>query len=97
MKLCQPDWGPSSHSLAFTAELLATRQLVHFLFNAYWESLEFELPPEGADRGRGWRRWIDTALTSGHDIVTWQDAPTVPGPVYRAESRSVVVFFADLR
>ena len=26
-----------------------------------------------------WRRWIDTALDSPHDIVPWQEAPAVPG------------------
>jgi glycogen operon protein len=97
VKLGQPDWGPASHSLAFTVELAATRQLVHILFNAYWEPLEFELPPEGARRGGGWRRWIDTALPSPDDIATWQSAPAVSRPVYRAEDRSVVVFFAELR
>jgi glycogen operon protein len=97
VKLGQPDWSPASRSLAFTVELAATRQLVHILFNAYWEPLEFELPPEGAGRGGGWRRWIDTALDSPDDIVAWPDAPTVVGSVYRAEARSVVVLFAELR
>jgi isoamylase len=96
VRLGQPDWGPSSHSLAFTVELEATRQLVHVLFNAYWEPLEFELPPEGWSRAGGWRRWIDTALDSPNDIVAWQTALTVSERAYRAEARSVVVFFADL-
>src|SRR2546423_3155651 len=39
VKLHQPDWNPSSHSLAFTAELKADRVLTHFIFNAYWEPL----------------------------------------------------------
>jgi isoamylase len=97
VKLNQPDWGTTSRSLAFTVELPATRQLVHVLFNAYWEPLEFELPPEAAGRGGGWRRWIDTALDSPGDIVAWPDAPAVPEPIYRAEARSVVVLFAELR
>jgi glycogen operon protein len=96
VRLGEPDWGPSSHSLAFAVELEATRQLVHVLFNAYWEPLEFELPPEGWSRAGGWRRWIDTAQESPNDIVAWQTAPTVSERAYRAEARSVVVFFADL-
>jgi isoamylase len=42
-KLHQPDWNPQSHSLAFT--LAQPRFQVHVIFNAYWEALEFELPP----------------------------------------------------
>ncbi len=66
------------------------------ILNAYWEPLEFELPPV-ADGGRHpWRRWVDTFLDSPHDIVEWEQAPSVPGHTYRAEPRSVVVPFADL-
>ena len=96
VKLGQPDWGPSSHSLAITVELEATRQLVHLIFNAYWEPLEFELPSQPSRRTGAWRRWIDTALPSPNDIVASDTAPTVSGPVYRAEDRSVVVLVAEV-
>ena len=43
--------------------------------------------------GNLWRRWIDTALDSPHDIVPWQTAPTVTENTYRIESRSVVMLF----
>jgi glycogen operon protein len=95
VRLEQPDWGTSSHSLAFGVELAPERLLVHFIFNAYWEPLPFELPP--AAHGRGpWRRWIDTALDSPQDIVPWETAPPVQAARYRAEARSVVVLFAVL-
>jgi glycogen operon protein len=96
VRLHQPDWSAISHSLAFTLELKRDRVLAHFLFNAYWEPLAFELPPlagSGLDR---WRRWIDTALDSPHDIVRWEAASPIPGSVYRAEARSVVVLVAEL-
>ncbi len=93
-KLGQPDWRDCSHSIAFTLELRQERLLVHLIFNAYWEPLDFELPPVG--QGPRWRRWIDTFLDSPHDIVPWQTSPPVPGPTYRAQARSVVVLFADL-
>jgi glycogen operon protein len=66
----------------------------HFILNAYWEPLSFELPTleSGA-----WRRWIDTALDSPDDIVPWKMAPTIPGNSYRAEPRSVVLLFAPGR
>jgi glycogen operon protein len=96
VRLHQPDWSPSSHSLALTAELKDERRQAHFIFNAYWEPLEFELPPLDEGGGHAWRRWIDTALDCPHDIVPWETAPAIAGPRYRAEARSVVVLFADL-
>jgi isoamylase len=96
VELERPDWRLSSHSIAFTAQLTRERVSVHALINAYWEALEFELPPV-SDRGRGpWRRWIDTFRDSPHDIIDWEHAPLVPGRTYRAEPRSVVVLFAGL-
>ena len=92
VKLNQPDWSASSHSLAFSAELRKEGLLFHLILNAYWEPLEFELPLDGEGR-KPWRRWIDTALDSPHDIVPWQEAIPVSGRTYRAEARSVVVLF----
>ena len=96
VRLGRPDWSGSSHSLALTVELRAARRLGHLMFNAYWEPLEFELPPVAAHRADPWRRWIDTALESPSDIVPWETAPSTPGDTYRVEARSVVVLLADL-
>jgi isoamylase len=97
VRLHQPDWRDCSHSLALTAELRKERLLVHLILNAYWEPLDFELPPVEHGNKNPWCRWIDTALESPHDIVEWQTAPSIPGSAYRAEARSVVVLFARLR
>ena len=91
VRLHQPDWGHGSHSVAFTTRLPSGRMLVHVILNAYWDPLEFELPPVA---GGPWRRWIDTFLDSPHDIEEWERAPVVSGDRYRAEPRSVVVLFA---
>jgi isoamylase len=96
VKLGQPDWSPSSHSLAFTAEIRKEKLLFHLILNAYWEPLDFELPPVGNGDGNPWRRWIDTALDSPQDIVEWQRSPSITGSIYRAEPRSVVVLFRAL-
>jgi len=96
VKLGQPDWGDSSHSLAFSAEAGSRKVLLHLILNAYWEPLEFELPRVGDDDGNLWHRWIDTTLDSPNDIVEWETAPTVPGRTYRAGPRSVAVLFARL-
>jgi glycogen operon protein len=90
VKLGQPDWGEDSHSIAFTAGLAKEQMLVHVILNAYWEPLEFEVPPASGP----WRRWIDTALPSPDDITEWKKAPPAPGRTYRAGPRSVVVLFA---
>jgi isoamylase len=95
VKLGQPDWSPQSHSLAITAEVPGGKMVLHTIFNAYWEPLEFELPPVDAGHDR-WHQWIDTTLDSPQDIVEWQTAPTVPGRTYRAGPHSVVVLFASL-
>jgi len=92
VKLNQPDWGDDSHSFAFSAELPKENLLFHLIANAYWEPLDFELPPVNECQ---WRRWIDTSLDSPQDIVAWQSAQPVSGCNYLAGSRSVVVLYAN--
>jgi glycogen operon protein len=93
-KLNQPDWNDHSHSVALSAKLEKEGLYIHFIFNAYWEPLDFELPPVGNRDERRWCRWIDTSLDSPQDIVEWQTAPTVPGGTYKAGPRSVTVLWA---
>jgi len=96
VELDAPDWGSDSHSLAATTRLLGDRLLLHAMVNAYWEPLEFHLPGPGADH-TAWRRCIDTALASPHDISPWNEAPTASDATYRVEARSVVVLVAGPR
>ena len=88
VKIGQPDWSLHSHSLALEAELPREGLRIYLILNAYWEPLEFELPPAG---DRCWRRWIDTALAPPEDIVPWDTAPPLSGHTYLAAARSVVV------
>src|SRR5262245_11275414 len=96
VKLNQPDWSPSSHSLAVTIEPPHEDRLFHFIFNAYWSPLEFELPRLDHNYGPVWHRWIDTSLDSPNEIVSWDSAPAITSATYGAEARSTVVLFADL-
>jgi isoamylase len=89
VKLGQPDWRFDSHSVAYSTARRDGTLLFYAIFNAYWEALEFELPP--ATPQAPWRRWIDTSLDSPQDIVEWKSAPFVTTPTYQAESRSVVI------
>jgi isoamylase len=90
VRLNSPDWGATSHSLAF--------ELVHaddpdthlyVAFNAYWEPLEFELP--AAPATRRWAMAADTAAPAPDDV------PPVPRPLpdgtdsFTVGARSVAV------
>lgn len=96
VKLAHPDWSDHSHSVAFSAEVPKEGIVFYMIFNAYWESLDFELPQVGIAETDPWHRWIDTSLESPHDIVEWQNAPSVSGNTYRAGPRSVVIMWARL-
>jgi glycogen operon protein len=95
VKLDRPDWSDESHSLALTANTIGGGFLFHVMINAYWEPLEFELPPCAAGMHQGWRRAIDTALESPDDINQSPDeAPAVPDATYLVQCRSMVLLFA---
>jgi glycogen operon protein len=96
VKLNQPDWSDHSHSVALSSELPREGLLVHFIFNAYWEPLDFTLPRIGTEKGRSWRRWIDTFREAPDDIVAWQDAPPISECTYRAGPRAVIVLWSKL-
>jgi len=95
VKLGQPDWGSDSHSVAYS--VLCPNENLHFylILNAYWDSLEFELPPV-AGPASPWRRWIDTTLCSPDDIVDWPVAPSIASCTYTAGPRSIVALFARI-
>ena len=94
VKLNQPDWSAWSHSVAFGAELPGQGLRLYLILNAYWEPLDFELPPTVGVNA--WRRWIDTALDPPDEIMEWQMAPPVADRSYHAGPRSVAVLFAEL-
>ena len=94
VKLNTPDWGHESHTLAATARLLGDGLVLHVMNNAYWEQLDFEVPPLGAAH-EPWRRMVDTFRDSPDDICSWAGAPTVQGSTYPVQPRSVVILAAQ--
>jgi glycogen operon protein len=94
VKLFCPDWSDESHSLALTVITPDGRFLIYVIANAYWGSLQFELPP-AAGVHQGWHRLIDTSLDSPQDICDMDDAPSIAGAGYRVQPRSVVVLWAS--
>ena len=92
VRLGHPDWSDRSHSLAFTMRSLGQRFLIHGMLNAYWQPLEFELPPVAAGNHQRWRRCMDTALAVGDDICTWDTAPPIESDTYTVQPRSIALF-----
>ena len=64
-----PDWGTHSHALAMSAISLDVKVAIYVIFNAYWAPLTFNLPLPPQDIDGNWRRILDTALPSPHDII----------------------------
>jgi glycogen operon protein len=91
VRLGSPDWADDSHSVALTLRLGRGRLpfWLHVMFNAYWEALDFDLPPVPTTAIGGWQQWIDTARESPEDIMDAATAPPVPGTKYRVAPRSV--------
>jgi glycogen operon protein len=92
VELDWPDWSYHSHSLAFS--LQGRRGRFHLMLNAYWQPLEFELPPPPADPAGTWQRVIDTYLESPQDFCPRAEAPVVETSTYEVQSRSVVLLIA---
>ncbi len=84
----QPDLGPDSRSLALT--IVGADVAIHLILNAFWESLDFELPPAD-DELEPWRRFVDTSLAPPDDVVEADAQAPLAGSTYLAGPRSVVV------
>ena len=77
-----PDWGDTSHSLAFELTLASNPGAhLYVALNAFWEPLEFELPPLAA--GLGWALAADSSAPAPDDVPVPHDAwPTTPGATW---------------
>ena len=89
MHLYQPDWGDNSHTLALEFSHPESTRHLHVIFNAFWEPLNFELPP--LEPGDEWLMAINTALPGPEDF------PDVPQKLqggqnwYTVQPRSAVI------
>jgi glycogen operon protein len=59
------------------------------MLNAYWESLNFQLPPLG--QGEKWHRVIDTAGQLSEAACDLDAEAAVESETYRVQARSAVV------
>ncbi len=87
--LGQPDWGEDSHFLAFSLCHPSSSEHLHVILNAYWEPLNFELPP--LEPGNYWHRILDTALPAPDDYADLETAVKIEGDSYLVTARSSVV------
>ncbi len=84
-----PGWNdPDARVLAFTLAGFGADPDIHVMINMYWEELTFDLPTIADHQ---WRRSVDTALPSPHDIADFGQEVAVGGDSYRVAGRSVVV------
>lgn len=89
VRLGQPDWTTTSHTLAFSLQHRSAGEHLHVIFNSHWQDLEFELPP--AESGMNWHRVADTAMNTPDDICSIGDAPVVSSNKYCARAHSAVI------
>jgi glycogen operon protein len=94
VRLNRPDWSDDSHSIALYVEIRRAKLLFYLILNAYWEPLDFELPPAASGSRGTWHRWIDTTFNTPEDIVEWGNALPVSAETYRVGARSLAVLFA---
>jgi glycogen operon protein len=87
VKLYTPDLSDDSHTIAATAYVRQTAAF-HVMMNAYWEPLQFDLPPETPE-GK-WFRIVDTSQPSPLDLRVDADE-IVAGPTYVLRPRSIVL------
>ena len=93
-ELNHPDWGASSHSLAFSVHGLYDNLMIHVIFNSYWDALTFALPAVPPELGGQWRTVVDTARGLPESLPRLRNLPPVDTLNYHMEARSVVVLVA---
>ncbi|NOY57797.1 MAG: glycogen debranching protein GlgX [Calditrichaeota bacterium] len=91
-RLCRPDWGNDSHSLAFSLKHEESGDYIHIIQNAYWKKLVFELPPLPSTQA--WFLIVDTSKKSPEDFCAVGSTSSLGTNSYSAGPRSVVMLFA---
>ncbi|MGR8931985.1 MAG: glycogen debranching protein GlgX [Gammaproteobacteria bacterium] len=94
IKLNHPDWGWDSRSLAILLAKPRQPYIIYFIFNSFWEALEFDLPDHYQNITLNWSCIIDTAKPSPYDCVEISHATRLNSNRYPSQPRSVVVLIA---
>ncbi|WP_035454902.1 glycogen debranching protein [Algoriphagus terrigena] len=91
VKLNATDWSDQSHAIAFSVESLSQKTSMHIMINAYFGTLEFEVP-QISQSGKTWRVWVDTGKAAPADIYEWGSGPEFAESHVSVEGRSIVIF-----
>lgn len=95
VKLLQPGWNDSgARTLSFTIGGIGDEADILFMFNMYWEKLDFEIPPI---KGRKWHLAINTSENSPHDICEAGSEKEISGNEFSVPPRTIVVFISKQR
>ncbi len=94
VRLFQPDWSHDSHSIAMTVWSLDERIMFHMMFNAYRETLQFQIPPAAGGGKFAWRRLMDTSLESTGAVVSLNDVDMIEGNSYTVQPHTIVALVA---
>lgn len=95
--LGKPDWRKNSHAIAATFSSMSGLVSMHYMVNAYFEDLSFELPQQIDGQPIQWKRWIDTAKESPDDIQQWKDSPWITGDHYPVKAHSIVIAIGNIK
>jgi isoamylase len=96
---CRPDWGDSSHSIAFALDGRRSDRDeidrdIYVALNAHWEPATFTIP--ASPSGRAWRRTVDTALPSPDDALGLDEGLRIDVKhAYRVEARSMIILVSE--
>ena len=87
----EPDWNNYSRSLAFSLTYPEYSEYLYVIMNSYWKGLSFELPK--LNNSKKWHPFIDTSKSYPDDIRDTEKAIALGQNLYKANPRSVVVFW----
>ena len=93
IKVGQPDWGETSHSIAYTLGKPNSKEHLHIMINAYWDKLAFELPVLSKKPSGKWLKIIDTAASSPNDIQSIKNGSPIKSNLVELNGRSIMVLY----
>jgi len=91
IKLHEPDWSDHSHAISYQLIEESGGYQYHFMVNAWWKALCFEIPPNGS-----WFQIVNTHLESPNDFLSF-GKHQVEGNSYLVSPRSIVVLMSKLQ
>ncbi len=92
IKLNEPDFSPNSHSIAIELNNAALHEHAYAVFNAYWQPLNFQLPP--LTEPESFHKILDTNLSFVVAIEALKDLKPVREKTLIVPERSIIVLMS---